>query len=55
MKSILKGFDIDVMLLSQIFPLFDGPSMHMGTSNKPITPLLLIILDDEMKCHAWGF
>lgn len=47
-------FDRDVKLLSQILPLFDRPSIHRGTSNEPITPLLLIILNDEIKCHPLG-
>lgn len=46
-----QGFDRSAMLLSHILSLFDRPSLHRGTSNEPITSVLLIILDDDMKCY----
>lgn len=57
MKAIVsyQGFDRDIMVLSKILSLFDGPSTHRGTRNEPITPLLLIILNDEMKCNPLEF
>lgn len=57
MKDITlnQGSDRDIMLLSQILSLFDRPSMHGGTSNEPITPFLLIILNDEMNVILWDF
>lgn len=51
----VKVFNRGANLLSSILSLFDGTSMHRGGSNEPITPLLLIILKDEMKCHPLGF